>query len=104
MNEIVADATIRQYDLRVEKRKMKLQPGQATLGGDFDDLRDQKRPEETQVDFDDFANEIYGICKGKTMTFWDVLKATAGTTAYYYSDVKPALGRLREAGRASFDG
>ena len=100
MNEILADARIREYDYRVNKRQMRIQPTQLDLGI-FGDLPDQKRPEEPQPDIDALAEEIYAICQKRTMKFRDVLREMCNS-AYFQKDIKDALGKLRQQKRASF--
>jgi len=100
MNEILADARIREYDYRTEKRQMMKQPGQLNLGL-FDDLPDQKRPTEAQPDIDLLAENIYNKCRTRTMLFREILHEMVDSP-YFLQDIKEALGKLREKGRASF--
>ena len=102
MNEILAHAPISEYDYRIEKRRVKNR--QEQLSFDFlDQLADQKRPEEPEADIDYLASQIYAACHNRRMTFREVLAETSNT-AYFLSDVREALGKLREQELANFDG
>ncbi len=101
MNEILADATIREYDYRVEKRR--------TVGSNqtsfdfFADIRDEKRPTEPEADIDLLADQIYTACQKQTLNYRDILKKLANSP-YFQQDVREALGKLREQKRAFFEG
>jgi three-Cys-motif partner protein len=102
MNEILTDARIREYDYRVEKRQMKMQP-QTTPFHFFTELPDQKRPTEPQPDIDHLGEQIYANCRGRTMKFREILHEMV-KSPYLLSDVKEALGNLRKQERATFEG
>lgn len=101
MNEILADATIREYDLRNEKREVKR--AEQTRFSFFDEITDEKRPSEPEADIDTLAEQIYASCRTKKMTFRDILREMIDSP-YFQQDVREALGKLRTQGRASFEG
>lgn len=101
MNQILADARIREYDYRSEKLSDRLRPGQQELAGFFSELTDQNRPTDPDIDIDFLTDEIYAKCKSRGMKYREVL-LTLIDTPYFESHVRTALGRLKQKGRATF--
>lgn len=99
MNEILADARIREYDYRTEKRRMK--EGKEPFPFMYD-IPDQKRPTEPEPDIEFLADQIYAACNKREMLFRDVLR-TMRHSAFFLKDVREALGKLKTKKRASFE-
>jgi len=100
INEILADAHIREYDYRVEKRHMKTKPGQTSF---LELIPDPKRPTEPEPDIDLLADQTYQACQKREMIYRDVL-AEMAHTGFFPKDMKDAMGKLRQQKRAFFDG
>ncbi|MBC7981977.1 three-Cys-motif partner protein TcmP [Candidatus Parcubacteria bacterium] len=103
MNRLLDDASIKEYDYRSEKRKMKTETVQMQL--DFlSQIPDQKRPTEPEPDIDELAKIIYTACRArKTMLYIEILREMV-KSSYYFEDITAALKILRQEKRASFDG
>lgn len=101
MNEVLSDAEIRQYDYREELRHMRKR-GPQTAFDFLDELEDEKRPKEAEPDFDGLAESILEKCRGRVLTYREVL-LTMINSPHSRSDIGKALGRLRDQNRAFFD-
>ncbi len=105
MNEILGNATIREFDYRTEQRIAKQVPptqmSMFTLEETKNDHPD--RPAVPEVDIQVLSNRMINVFKGRNITLRDIYKEMADM-AYFVDDIRETLKELKKNNRITFTG
>ena len=101
MNEILADARVKAYDYREEKRLTKSGLRQMDMFS-MGNIPDPARPVEAEVDLEALITQILDACGGRHMTFRDVLHKLA-KSAYTKADMIAAMREMKKRSLVRFD-
>jgi three-Cys-motif partner protein len=99
LNEILADAKYREFELREQRRRAKM-GGQLSL---FAPENDPGRPISDEPDIDYVANLIYGRCKGEKLEYREVLRRMIDEP-YFRGDIGKAMRKLKGNKQVNFEG
>ncbi len=102
MNEILDNAKLREYELRIrwQSEKYTKRTGQLSLFSEdaFQSTTSLSRPQ-----IDEIAGEIYSQFEHRTALYRDVLRSLVNSP-YYHKEIRKAMTQLKKAKQVEYPG